>query len=83
MLDEVVDKVGEENVVQVVIDNATNYKLAREMLMQKRMLGTWQFLMGIDENYRKMNGDCREIDLIRGSHPPQRKREIKREREMH
>ena len=41
MLDEVVDRVGEENVVQVVTDNATNYKLAGEMLMQKRMLGTW------------------------------------------
>ena len=33
MLGEVVDSVGEENVVQVVIDNATNYKLAREMLV--------------------------------------------------
>ena len=41
MLDEVVDRVGKENVVQVVTDNATKYKLAREMLMQKRMLGTW------------------------------------------
>ena len=33
MLDEVVDKVGEENVVQLVTDNAANYKLAGEMLM--------------------------------------------------
>ena len=33
MLGEVVDSVGEENVVQVVTDNATNYKLAGEMLM--------------------------------------------------
>ena len=37
--------------------------------------------MGIDENHREMDGNCREIDLIRGSHPPQRNREIKRERE--
>ena len=37
--------------------------------------------MGIDVNCRGMDGDCREIDLIRGSHPPYRNREIKRERE--
>ena len=36
--------------------------------------------MEIDGNYKGMDGDCREIDLIRDSHPPQRKREIKRER---
>ena len=41
MLDEVLDRVGEENVVQLVIDNATNYKLAREMLMQKRKCLFW------------------------------------------
>ena len=35
------------------------------------MLEIQQFLMGMD-------GNCREIDLIRGSHPPQRN--IKRER---
>jgi len=28
MLEEMVDEVGEENVVQVVTDNASNYKLA-------------------------------------------------------
>ena len=28
------------------------------------MLGTWWFLMEIDGNYRRMNEDCREIDLI-------------------
>ena len=33
VLDEVVDRVGEENVVQLVTDNAANYKLAGEMLM--------------------------------------------------
>ena len=37
--------------------------------------------MGIDGNYREIDENCREIDLIRGSYPPQRNREIKRERE--
>ena len=37
--------------------------------------------MEIDENYKRMDEDCREIDLIQGSHPPQRNRKIKRERE--
>ena len=41
MLDEVVDRVGEENVVQLVTDNAANYKLAGEMLMQKRKCLFW------------------------------------------
>ena len=36
MLDVIVEKVGEENVVQVVTDNAANYKAAGEMLMEKR-----------------------------------------------
>ena len=35
------DRVGEENVVQLVTDNAANYKLAREMLMQKRKCLFW------------------------------------------
>ena len=37
--------------------------------------------MEIDGNYRRIDGNCREIDLIRGSDPPQRKREIKRDKE--
>ena len=41
MLDEVVDRVGEENVVQLVTDNVANYKLAGEMLMQKRKCLFW------------------------------------------
>ncbi|KAK4595008.1 hypothetical protein RGQ29_018660 [Quercus rubra] len=41
MLDEVVDRVGEENVVQLVTDNAANYKLAGEMLTQKRKCLFW------------------------------------------
>ena len=36
MLDVIVEKVGKKNVVQVVIDNAVNYKTAGEMLMEKR-----------------------------------------------
>ncbi|GFS41440.1 hypothetical protein Acr_00g0074340 [Actinidia rufa] len=36
MLDEVMEKVGEKNIVQVVMDNSSNYKLAGEMLMEKR-----------------------------------------------
>ena len=36
VLDEVVEKVGEENVVQVVTDHTTNYELAGKMLMEKR-----------------------------------------------
>ena len=41
MLDEVVDKIGEENVMQLVTDNAANYKLVGEMLMQKRKCLFW------------------------------------------
>ena len=41
MLDEVVDRVGKENVVQLVTDNAANYKLAGEMLMQKKKCLFW------------------------------------------
>ena len=41
MLDEVVEEVGEENVVQVVTDNTANYKAAGEMLMQKRKMLYW------------------------------------------
>ena len=37
--------------------------------------------MGIYGNYREIDENCKEIDLIRGSYPPQRNREIKRERE--
>ena len=40
------------------------------------ILGTQWFLIEIDGNYRRMNEDCREIDLIQGSHPPERKREM-------
>ena len=39
-------------------------------ILPKNVLGTWWFLMEIDGNYRGMDGDCKEIDLIRNSHPP-------------
>ncbi|CAN1127448.1 hypothetical protein LINPERHAP2_LOCUS4046 [Linum perenne] len=36
MLDEVVEKVGEENVLQIITDNASAYKAAGAKLMEKR-----------------------------------------------
>jgi len=36
MLDDVVELVGEENVVQEVTNNAANFKTSKELLMQKR-----------------------------------------------
>lgn len=41
MLDDFVEKIGEEHVVQVVTDNAANYKAAGEMLMKKRKKLFW------------------------------------------
>ncbi|KAI3520133.1 hypothetical protein L1887_09357 [Cichorium endivia] len=41
MLDAFVQNIGEENVVQVVTDNAANYKAAGELLMQKRKKLFW------------------------------------------
>ncbi|XP_042466180.1 uncharacterized protein LOC122048713 [Zingiber officinale] len=41
MLDDVVEKVGEENVVQIVSDNAANYKAAGKLLMEKRKNLFW------------------------------------------
>ena len=41
MLDDIVEKVGEDNVVQVITDNATNYKAAGERLMEKRKRLYW------------------------------------------
>ncbi|PNY17483.1 HAT family dimerization domain containing protein [Trifolium pratense] len=41
MIDEVVEQVGEENVVQIVTDNAANYKVAGAMLMYKRKKLYW------------------------------------------
>ena len=41
MLDDFVEKIGEEHVVQVVTDNAANYKAAGAMLMAKRKKLFW------------------------------------------
>nr|XP_007147219.1 hypothetical protein PHAVU_006G105700g [Phaseolus vulgaris]ESW19213.1 hypothetical protein PHAVU_006G105700g [Phaseolus vulgaris] len=41
MIDDIVEEVGEENVIQVVTDNAANYKAAGELLMQKRKKLYW------------------------------------------
>lgn len=50
MLDEVVEKVGEENVVQVVNDHTTNYELAGKMLMEEKIVldSFYRPLLGID-----------------------------------
>ncbi|RYR13469.1 hypothetical protein Ahy_B04g070453 [Arachis hypogaea] len=47
MIDDVVEEVGEENVIQVVTDNAANYKAAGEMLMKKRKKLFWTLVRGI------------------------------------
>jgi hypothetical protein len=36
MLDAIVERIGEENIVQVITDNAVNYKAAKQILMEKR-----------------------------------------------
>lgn len=36
MMENIVVEVGEDNVVQVVTNNATNYKVAGQMLMAKK-----------------------------------------------
>ncbi|CAN1825803.1 hypothetical protein LINPERHAP1_LOCUS31304 [Linum perenne] len=41
MLDDVVEKVGEENVIQVITDNASAYKAAGAKLMEKRQHLFW------------------------------------------
>ncbi|XP_031393891.1 uncharacterized protein LOC116205419 [Punica granatum] len=41
MIDDIVKQVGEENIVQIVTDNAANYKAAGEMLMEKHNKLFW------------------------------------------
>lgn len=41
ILDDIVDEVGEDFVVQVVTDNASNYKAIRKLLMEKRKYLYW------------------------------------------
>ena len=40
-MDEIVEEVGEEHVVQIVTNNAANYKVAGEKLMEKRKKLYW------------------------------------------
>lgn len=41
MMDDNVEEVGQENVVHIVINNATNYKLVGQTLMEKRNKLFW------------------------------------------
>jgi hypothetical protein len=41
MLNAIVKRIGEENVIQVVTDNAANYKAAGQLLMEKRKSLFW------------------------------------------
>jgi len=41
MMDNIVEEVGEDNVIQVVTNNATNYKAAAQILMTKRKRLFW------------------------------------------
>ena len=41
MLDVVVERIGEENMVQVITDNAANYKAAGHLLKEKRKYLYW------------------------------------------
>jgi len=41
MLDDIVEEIGEENVVQIVTENAANYKAASELLIKKRKTLYW------------------------------------------
>ncbi|XP_038988520.1 uncharacterized protein LOC120112756 [Phoenix dactylifera] len=40
-MEEVIDQIGEENIVQVVTDNGTQYKLAGQVLMERRPQIFW------------------------------------------
>ena len=42
---------------------------AQFSFQQAWLLGIRWFLMGMDRNYRRIDGSCREIDLIYGNHP--------------
>ncbi|XP_042421857.1 uncharacterized protein LOC122009670 [Zingiber officinale] len=55
-LDKIVEEVGEENVIQVITNNDANYKVAMEMLIEKRKMIFWspcvvQLLDGILKNF--------------------------------
>ena len=52
----------------------------RSKTIKNIVLGTQWFLTEIDGNYRIIDENCREIDLIQGSHPPWGKKKIRREK---
>jgi len=47
MMNNIVEKVGEDNVVQVVTNNVGNYKIVGQMLMAKRRKLFWTYLLHI------------------------------------
>ncbi|XP_042421809.1 uncharacterized protein LOC122009635 isoform X2 [Zingiber officinale] len=73
VLDEIFEVVGEESIVQVIINNAPNYKVAVEVLMEKRKRIFWspcviQLLDGILEDFENnlshhqiIIGKCKKI----------------------
>ncbi|GJU06396.1 ribonuclease H-like domain-containing protein [Tanacetum coccineum] len=70
MLDDFVVKIGKEHVVQVVTDNATNYKAASEMLMNKRKKLFWTPCAAhcIDmmlEDFKKKIKEHKEKELLK------------------
>ena len=65
----------------IEMEISVSWDLVHMFWIHEWLLGTQWFLMGIDGNYRGIDGNCRKIDLIRGSYHPQRKKEIKRERD--
>ena len=52
----------------------------RSKTIKNIVLGTQWFLTEIDGNYRIIDENCREIDLIQDSHPPWEKKKIRREK---
>ncbi|KAK1575038.1 hypothetical protein Q3G72_002040 [Acer saccharum] len=57
LLDEVVEEIGEDIVVQVVTDNASNYKKAGEMLMKKRTRLWWTPCAAHSAHWPSLNSD--------------------------
>ena len=48
MLNAIIDRIGEENMMQVISDNATNYKEAGKLLMGKRKRLFWHHALLIE-----------------------------------
>ena len=69
-LDEVVEEIGQENVVQVIIDNASNYVNTRMRLMEKMRILWWTLCAAycIDlmlENVGKLNVHANTLLRVR------------------